>query len=205
MRRTVSRNMIECTNCARMAVQSTLNDPLLKTVPLPFAMFSTCTKLHLLRAVPVSFKAIETSYMRIYCNQNSLANFGHEQSKSREILQFLLESEPNLTAVAASTGQDEETLRRKKIGLANQGRDPWNKGITHSAETRARIAERRVEAMKDPKATSLMKSRRKFSLPRENDGKGVSNRNQICAAKSKREQSRARGVEASVTSSDSEE
>uniref|UniRef100_A0A803N0J0 Nuclease associated modular domain-containing protein n=1 Tax=Chenopodium quinoa TaxID=63459 RepID=A0A803N0J0_CHEQI len=44
-----------------------------------------------------------------------------------------------------------ETLRRRRIGLANKGKVPWNKGRKHSPETCARIKERTLEALRDPK------------------------------------------------------
>ncbi|XWS10077.1 hypothetical protein CRYUN_Cryun39dG0044800 [Craigia yunnanensis] len=49
-----------------------------------------------------------------------------------------------------------EEQRRRKIGLANKGRVPWNKGRKHSAETRLRIKQRTIEALKDPKVRKKM-------------------------------------------------
>ncbi|XP_068664281.1 uncharacterized protein [Aristolochia californica] len=51
---------------------------------------------------------------------------------------------------------NEEYERRRKIGLANKGKTPWNKGRKHSAETRARIKQRTVEALRDPKVRKKM-------------------------------------------------
>lgn len=44
-----------------------------------------------------------------------------------------------------------EMERRQKIGLANKGRVPWNKGKKHTAGTRELISQRTKEALKDPK------------------------------------------------------
>ncbi|XP_021775895.1 uncharacterized protein LOC110739732 [Chenopodium quinoa] len=49
-----------------------------------------------------------------------------------------------------------ETLRRQRIGLANKGKVPWNKGRKHSPETCARIKERTLEALRDPKIRKKM-------------------------------------------------
>ncbi|TKY66438.1 hypothetical protein E2542_SST09310 [Spatholobus suberectus] len=49
-----------------------------------------------------------------------------------------------------------ERIRRMRIGLANKGRVPWNKGRKHSAETRERIRQRTSEALRDPKVRKKM-------------------------------------------------
>ncbi|XXG85071.1 hypothetical protein AAC387_Pa11g0233 [Persea americana] len=49
-----------------------------------------------------------------------------------------------------------EMRRRRKIGLANKGKTPWNKGRKHSAETRERIKQRTIEALRDPKVRKKM-------------------------------------------------
>ncbi|KAI3946632.1 hypothetical protein MKW92_036374 [Papaver armeniacum] len=50
----------------------------------------------------------------------------------------------------------QETERRRKIGFANKGRTPWNKGKKHSAETRKKIKQRTKEALSDPKVRKKM-------------------------------------------------
>ncbi|KAK1416709.1 hypothetical protein QVD17_25825 [Tagetes erecta] len=49
-----------------------------------------------------------------------------------------------------------EIERRLKIGLANKGRVPWNKGKKHTAETRELISQRTKEALQDPKVRKKM-------------------------------------------------
>ncbi|OAY77402.1 hypothetical protein ACMD2_22002 [Ananas comosus] len=54
-----------------------------------------------------------------------------------------------------------EIERRRKIGRANKGKVPWNKGRKHSEETRERIKRRTREALSNPKIRKKM-----FGSPR---------------------------------------
>ncbi|XP_017980565.1 PREDICTED: uncharacterized protein LOC18594150 isoform X1 [Theobroma cacao] len=58
--------------------------------------------------------------------------------------------------VCSNDENRKEEQRRRKIGLANKGRVPWNKGRKHSAETCLRIKQRTIEALKDPKVRKKM-------------------------------------------------
>ncbi|XP_039170725.1 inner centromere protein isoform X2 [Eucalyptus grandis] len=49
-----------------------------------------------------------------------------------------------------------ERERRRKIGEANKGKVPWNVGRKHSEETRKRIKQRTIEALRDPKIRQKM-------------------------------------------------
>ncbi|KAE9592877.1 putative nuclease associated modular domain 3 [Lupinus albus] len=49
-----------------------------------------------------------------------------------------------------------ERTRRMRIGLANKGKVPWNKGRKHTAETRERIRLRTLEALRNPKVRKKM-------------------------------------------------
>lgn len=62
----------------------------------------------------------------------------------------------NFVAEERSDMNKNEIIRRKKIGLANKGRVPWNKGKKHSADTRELISRRTKEALKDPKVRKKM-------------------------------------------------
>ncbi|KAK4849761.1 hypothetical protein QYF36_000605 [Acer negundo] len=55
-----------------------------------------------------------------------------------------------------------EMERRRKIGSANKGRVPWNKGIKHTAETRVRIKQRTIEALRNAKVRMKMAEHPRF-------------------------------------------
>ncbi|KDP30420.1 hypothetical protein JCGZ_18098 [Jatropha curcas] len=51
-----------------------------------------------------------------------------------------------------SDQKEKQTKRKRKHG--NKGRVPWNKGRKHTAETRALIKKRTIEAWRDPQVKS---------------------------------------------------
>uniref|UniRef100_M4EQ78 Nuclease associated modular domain-containing protein n=2 Tax=Brassica campestris TaxID=3711 RepID=M4EQ78_BRACM len=77
----------------------------------------------------------------------SLYNVCEIRSKPRLLKMQALEKDT--TAEADREVREEE--RRRKIGLANKGKIPWNKGIKHSQDTRRRIKQRTTEALRNPK------------------------------------------------------
>ncbi|XP_050370594.1 uncharacterized protein LOC126788628 [Argentina anserina] len=93
-----------------------------------------------------------------------IANLSHSivSRKSRE--QQNVRKEVQLSGQSNSTVcfnnvDYKERERRKKIGLANKGKVPWNKGRKHSAETCERIKQQTIEALKDPKVRKKMSQR----------------------------------------------
>lgn len=54
----------------------------------------------------------------------------------------------------SNSENEKEMQRRRKIGLANKGKVPWNKGRKHSEETREIISQRTKEALRNPKVKS---------------------------------------------------
>ncbi|CAN7028889.1 hypothetical protein IGI04_029379 [Brassica rapa subsp. trilocularis] len=70
-----------------------------------------------------------------------------------------IRNKPRLLKMQALEKADREVReeeRRRKIGLANKGKVPWNKGIKHSQDTRRRIKLRTIEALRNPKVRDKM-------------------------------------------------
>ncbi|CAG7896514.1 unnamed protein product [Brassica rapa] len=82
----------------------------------------------------------------------SFYNVSEIRSKPRLLKMQALEKDT--TAEADREVREEE--RRRKIGLANKGKIPWNKGIKHSQDTRRRIKQRTIEALRNPKVRVKM-------------------------------------------------
>ncbi len=60
-------------------------------------------------------------------------------------------AEPEVDVTGTIPGRPHTPESRAKISAANKGKRPWNKGIGHSEETKARIRERTKEAMEAKK------------------------------------------------------
>ncbi|KAJ6838173.1 uncharacterized protein M6B38_319840 [Iris pallida] len=81
----------------------------------------------------------------------------HGMYKSHNIDAGLCEEVDSSSSVKVTAHiRDKEIQRRKKIGLANKGKTPWNKGRKHTEETRERIKQRTIEALSDPKVRRKM-------------------------------------------------
>ncbi|OAP14307.1 hypothetical protein AXX17_AT1G47560 [Arabidopsis thaliana] len=75
----------------------------------------------------------------------------------KEVNSSLLEVKAMNKDTEADSDSDrkiKEEERRRKIGLANRGKVPWNKGRKHSEDTRRRIKQRTIEALTNPKVKS---------------------------------------------------
>jgi hypothetical protein len=75
----------------------------------------------------------------------------------KEVNSSLLEVKAMNKDTEADSDSDrkiKEEERRRKIGLANKGKVPWNKGRKHSEDTRRRIKQRTIEALTNPKVKS---------------------------------------------------
>ncbi|XP_031398548.1 vicilin-like seed storage protein At2g18540 isoform X2 [Punica granatum] len=89
------------------------------------------------RALQVGASAVETQ-LGLYLHENQT-----EEDQLNEV---------------QINGDDDfrERERRRKIGLANKGKVPWNVGKKHSAETREKIRQRTIEALRNPKVRKKM-------------------------------------------------
>lgn len=92
-----------------------------------------------------------------YCENKKIldTNRGHVVNNLGDIL-YYGENLASISSKQITDLHEREIKRRKKIGLANKGKVPWNKGRTHTEETRKRISKRTIEAMSDPKIRKKM-------------------------------------------------
>ncbi|XP_071715072.1 uncharacterized protein [Rutidosis leptorrhynchoides] len=105
--------------------------------------------LQLLRAFHWGTHSREESNFSEFRRQISSSYLGNEPS-DEEV------NSNNFVVERRSVKDKNEMQRRRKIGLANKGRVPWNKGKKHTAETRELISQRTKEALSDPKVRKKM-------------------------------------------------
>lgn len=117
------------------------------------ALVRSCVGRHcpraFLAAVGPENRRVE-SYSRECC-----AGQSNESSRTNETSTDSYSS----SASDSSSINETEILRRRRIGLANKGKVPWNKGRGHSEEARERIRQRTREALNDPKVRKKMAER----------------------------------------------
>ncbi|KAL9443865.1 hypothetical protein AB3S75_017110 [Citrus x aurantiifolia] len=143
--------MKEYKYCLQNTFQASFYDPALKKVS-PSSMYLNSSKLQHIGAL----------HMRV--DIGNISNFCHfHESKlcigSSEMPTCNEEARVDVFSeyIDGFWDMDQtEKERRRKIGLANKGRVPWNKGRKHSAETRARIKQRTREALRNPKVRKKM-------------------------------------------------
>ncbi|WZY96804.1 hypothetical protein YC2023_069133 [Brassica napus] len=78
------------------------------------------------------------------------------ENHSREDKQRILKMQAMEKETEAADIKMKEEERRRKIGLANKGKVPWNKGRKHTEDTRRRIKQRTIEALRNPKVRDKM-------------------------------------------------
>ncbi|XP_048129784.1 inner centromere protein [Rhodamnia argentea] len=116
----------------------------------PFAMISSTTMLDPLRSSKKRVDPVETSGSR-ECGWSEVTAGAPDNNCE--------EGKLNSEIVSSGCFNDKsykESERRRKIGEANKGKVPWNVGIRHSEETRMRIKQRTIEALRDPKIRQKM-------------------------------------------------
>ncbi|XP_020598294.1 uncharacterized protein LOC110037899 isoform X2 [Phalaenopsis equestris] len=88
-----------------------------------------------------------------------LKKLNDSSEKSLEYISQIDDCSNSIRSKISVGVSDKERERRGKIGLANRGRTPWNKGRKHNEETRMIIKKRTIEALKDPKVRKKMADR----------------------------------------------
>ncbi|CAK9134111.1 unnamed protein product [Ilex paraguariensis] len=144
--------MVKCTQFHPNILPLSCCISLVKKISPSFGFFSSFTGLHSRRGLHTSVTTGKKFHV-LGCCEQELSFILSEEKTSNEETQ--LDSIPN-TKESFNFEDHKESQRRRKIGLANKGKVPWNKGKRHSAETRERIRQRTKEAMRDPKVRKKM-------------------------------------------------
>ncbi|XP_027171321.1 nucleoporin GLE1 isoform X1 [Coffea eugenioides] len=112
---------------------------------------SSCLVPYHCRSFPASISIAETFHVVDSCQKNC-SSLLKDQPLTEDTRQ------DNLSNLAKNSNSENERemQRRKRIGLANKGKVPWNKGRKHSEETREIISRRTKEALRDPKVRAKM-------------------------------------------------
>ncbi|WZZ64553.1 hypothetical protein YC2023_075923 [Brassica napus] len=108
-------------------------------------MFSLSSPLHLHAGVSLHLKE-----PIIFRTSNSFRQLELKPAATVRSLYNVFENQDKPKDIEADRKVKEEE-RRRKIGLANKGKIPWNKGRRHTEDTRRRIKERTIEALRNPK------------------------------------------------------
>ncbi|PSS05855.1 hypothetical protein CEY00_Acc19125 [Actinidia chinensis var. chinensis] len=133
--------MVYCTQVQAITKQSICQVSLVNNKSPSFALVSSLTGMHASQALNIVDR-VETSDV----SKSESQTFTDE-------VQFYSSS----NSAEGSVDEDQKEIRRRrKIGLANRGKVPWNKGKKHSKETCERIRHRTKEAMMDPKIRKKM-------------------------------------------------
>ncbi|KAH9625718.1 hypothetical protein KSS87_007914 [Heliosperma pusillum] len=119
----------------------------LKCSTIPLAVSTYVAKRY-----PLS-EVVDDDDLEMQC-EASLSSDSHQKEGSGEMGK--LDYHHFEAVVTCSMRELRETLRRRRIGMANKGKIPWNKGRKHTQETCARIKERTREAMRDLKVRRRM-------------------------------------------------
>ncbi|KAF3520257.1 hypothetical protein DY000_02059527 [Brassica cretica] len=113
-------------------------------------MFSLSSPLHLHAGVSLHLKE-----PIIFRTSNSFRQLELKPAATVRSLYNVFENQDKPKDIEADRKMKEEE-RRRKIGLANKGKIPWNKGRRHTEDTRRRIKERTIEALRNPKVRDKM-------------------------------------------------
>ncbi|XP_057952332.1 uncharacterized protein LOC131146629 isoform X2 [Malania oleifera] len=144
--------VLGCADYQSNMMQSNLHKSLCKIMSPSSVFIRSCSGVPSLTAVPISTDAGETSEVGKHYQLDFRTDFPEKT----------LNNEVQLEDYFGSDMSYREIQKRRKIGLANKGRVPWNKGRTHGAdlimhvETCELIKLRTIEALKDPKVRKKM-------------------------------------------------
>lgn len=112
---------------------------------------SSCLVPYGCRSLPASISIAGTFHVVDSCLKDSSSLL-----KDQPLTEDTRQDNHSNVAKNSNSENEKEMQRRRKIGLANKGKVPWNKGRKHSEETREIISQRTKEALRNPKVREKM-------------------------------------------------
>ncbi|KAL1195781.1 hypothetical protein V5N11_002559 [Cardamine amara subsp. amara] len=139
------RNPIRCAWWFPNAIYWNLKEPIILRISNSLASLDSIRQLEL--------KSVGSSLYNVFEINSKEVNPSLFEVKAMD---KDTEADSLVSEVTLSDMKVKEEERRRKIGLANKGKVPWNKGKKHSEDTRRRIKQRTIEALRNPKVRKKM-------------------------------------------------
>lgn len=139
--------VVEYTNFEANIVRSNCQTSVMKRVCPSFDSFNSLSRAHHPGALEISVNVEEASnYFHFKLSQDS----AEIETLNEEVL---LDNYPDCSK---NPSGNKERQKSRKRTHGNKGKVPWNRGRKHTAETRALIKQRTIEALRDPQVRKKM-------------------------------------------------
>uniref|UniRef100_A0A2P2IH52 Nuclease associated modular domain-containing protein n=1 Tax=Rhizophora mucronata TaxID=61149 RepID=A0A2P2IH52_RHIMU len=148
----------EYTNLQLKKVLSNYHKSVMKSICTPFTSISSIPRYHHAAVLQIGSVEGETSDFENHFQSKLVSNASEKHTMEEEIVKRTMDEEDKLDCYHGYSGSfSEHKVRgRRSRKHGNKGRIPWNKGLNHTAETRALIKQRTIEALRDPKVRKKM-------------------------------------------------
>ncbi|KAF2290822.1 hypothetical protein GH714_015624 [Hevea brasiliensis] len=142
--------VVEYTNFQANMVRSNYQTSVTKRVCPSYASFNSLSRVHHRGALQISVNAEEASSFGKHCRLKLSQDSAETETLNEELLL------DNYCDCSKNPSDNNERKKCRKRKHGNKGKVPWNKGRKHTAETRALIKRRTIEALRDPQVRKKM-------------------------------------------------